>query len=77
MAWQNDAACSRRLDLDWFVDEPTLAHIGVCSRCPVIAACLDEGLWRLEPGYDPGIRAGMGPQERGILRRKLRRKGAA
>lgn len=74
-SWKKKASCAKRLDLDWYADEPTMEHIIVCDSCPVIESCLDEAM-TMEPGYDPGVRAGMGPVMRGNIRRRLKVQGA-
>ena len=49
MSWKTKAACRGRGDIDWDGFGPV--QVLVCSRCPVRAECLHEGLLEVEsPG---------------------------
>ena len=74
-AWQENAACKDRPDLDWFdLDCNLQSALKVCMTCPVADDCLDyairhncyAGLWGGEGGYR--LRDLITPGRRGRLR---------
>jgi hypothetical protein len=67
LGWKADAACSRRIDLDWFAESPDPECEALCARCPVTSQCLSEALDR-NRDWDSGVWGGTTFRERNAIR---------
>jgi len=68
--WRDLARCAET-DPEIFFPEQggrSTAAKAVCASCEVSDECLDDALRTDEPGWEHGIRGGMGPGERRVLR---------
>lgn len=65
-AWQKDALCVSRPDLDWIEPSPDEADYcrAICATCPVRTQCQAEALANAEPW---GIWGGLDTDQRELL----------
>jgi hypothetical protein len=78
-SWRRSAAC-RVSELNWFPEDEVgvAACVSVCEACPVRHDCLTAALAETSRSYDEvGVRGGLTPKERRVLRRMLALKAAA
>jgi WhiB family redox-sensing transcriptional regulator len=68
--WMSSASCAKKPGDLWYADQPRFQADAkeICSRCPVLAACLR---WAIDTDERDGIWGGHTPKERANLLRRV------